>query len=114
MESPPDCSTVSVTRPGVWGATHTYLRGSVLSRLPESAVTEYAASLFAALKPGGTLIALAFPVEEREGGPPFGIDEGEIEAVLGRGLELVHFETPTNSVEPRLGRERLALFRKPS
>lgn len=73
---------------------------------------EYAGVLHAALRPGGLLVALAFPVEEREGGPPFGIDEAEIEGVLGAGLTLVHFETPRSSVEPRLGRERLAIFRK--
>jgi SAM-dependent methyltransferase len=73
---------------------------------------EYAASLRGALRPGGLLVALAFPVEEREEGPPYGIDEKEIAGVLGAGLELLHFETPTSSVEPRRGRERLALFRK--
>jgi len=73
----------------------------------------YARSLRDALRPGGTLVALLFPVEEREGGPPFGIREEEITAVLGAGLDLFHLETPTQSVGPRLGRERLALFRKP-
>lgn len=72
---------------------------------------EYAASLRAALRPGGTLVALLFPVEVRPGGPPFGIDEAEITDVLGAGLELVHLETPATSVRPRLGRERLAILR---
>lgn len=74
---------------------------------------EYSAALQAALKPGGLLIALAFPVEHKPEGPPFGIDEAEIAGVLGAGMESVLFETPSNSVEPRLGRERLAIFRKP-
>jgi hypothetical protein len=73
---------------------------------------EYAASLRAALRPGGLLVALAFPVEERDDGPPFGIDDAEIASVLGAGLDLVHLETPATSVKPRLGRERLAVFRK--
>lgn len=74
---------------------------------------EYAASLRTALRPGGTLIALLFPVEVRVGGPPFGIDEAEIRSVLGAGLDLVHLETPKSSVGPRRGRERLAILRKP-
>lgn len=73
---------------------------------------EYATALRDALRPGGMLVALAFPVDGREGGPPFAVDEGEITGVLGAGLELLHIETPKSSVEPRLGRERLALFRK--
>jgi len=74
---------------------------------------EYAAALREALRPGGVLIALAFPVERREEGPPFGIDESEITGVLGLGMELLHLETPSSSVEPRRGRERLAILRKP-
>jgi hypothetical protein len=74
---------------------------------------EYAASLRAALRSGGMLVALMFPMGKREGeGPPFGVQEHEIEGVLGAGLELAHLETPSSSVEGRLGRERLALFRK--
>ena len=74
----------------------------------------YAGSLRAALRPGGLLIALLFPVEAREGGPPFGVDEGEIESVLAPGLEIVSVTTPPASVGPRLGRERLVLLRKPA
>ena len=74
---------------------------------------EYATSLRAALRPGGTLIALLFPVEARADGPPFGIHEAEVTDVLGAGLDLVHVETPAQSVEPRRGRERLAILRKP-
>jgi len=73
---------------------------------------EYAAAIRESLLPGGLLIALLFPVEEREGGPPYGVDEGEIESVLGAGMEILRVTTPGNSVKPRLGRERLALLRK--
>jgi len=73
---------------------------------------EYAAALRDALKPGGLLVALLFPVEAREGGPPFGIDEREIEDVLAAGMDVLHVETPASSVEPRRGRERLAILRK--
>ena len=73
---------------------------------------EYAASLRAALRPGGMLVALLFPMGHREGGPPFVVREREIVEVLGRGLELLFCETPANSAEGREGKERLALYRK--
>ena len=75
---------------------------------------EYAASLHAALKPGGLLVALLFPVEDKPEGPPYGISEAEITDVLGAGLSVVHYSTPTNSAEGREGRERLAIFRSGS
>jgi len=75
---------------------------------------EYAESLRRALRPGGVLVALLFPVDGREGGPPFAVAEEEIRTVLGRGLRLDHWETPAASVPARLGRERLALFTKPA
>jgi SAM-dependent methyltransferase len=74
---------------------------------------EYATSLRAALKPGGLLVALLFPMGDRPDGPPFGVDESEIAGVLAAGLELVSVESPDNSVENRLGRERFVLARKP-
>ncbi len=73
---------------------------------------EYAEALRASLRPDGLLVVLAFPVERREEGPPFGIDEKEIAGVLGAGMDLLHFEIPKSSVPPRLGRERLAIFRR--
>jgi len=75
---------------------------------------EYAASLRAALRPGGRLVALLFPVGEREGGPPFAVDESEIAGVLGAGLDLLHCETPAASASGREGRERLAIYGKPT
>lgn len=75
---------------------------------------EYATSLFDALAPGGQLVALLFPIREQDGeGPPFGVEESEIGTVIGRGMELVTVETPSSSVEPRRGRERLAIFIRP-
>ncbi|NJN14320.1 MAG: SAM-dependent methyltransferase [Planctomycetes bacterium] len=75
---------------------------------------EYIASLRSALAPGGHLLALLFPVGgEGDGeGPPYAVREEEITTVLGKGMELLWVETPKSSVEPRLGRERLAFLRK--
>ncbi|MHC4937709.1 MAG: class I SAM-dependent methyltransferase [Planctomycetota bacterium] len=73
---------------------------------------DYTASLRAALKPGGILVALLFPVGEKEGGPPFAVAESEITGVLGHGFDLMHCETPAKSAEGREGRERLAIYRR--
>ncbi|MEE8107126.1 MAG: SAM-dependent methyltransferase [Planctomycetota bacterium] len=73
---------------------------------------EYAASLRAALKPGGLLVALLFPMGERPDGPPFGIDESEISGVLAVGMDVLSVEIPPNSFEERQDRERLVLARK--
>jgi len=74
---------------------------------------EYASSLSRSIRPGGLLIALLFPVGEKEGGPPYAVQEPEIEGVIGLGLELIHLENPALSVGGREDRERLAVFRKP-
>ncbi len=73
---------------------------------------EYVASLRAALRPGGLLVALLFPVEHRSEGPPFGIEEQEIDHVLGVGMDALYVETPRNSVPERMDRERLVILRK--
>lgn len=74
---------------------------------------EYAASIRAAVKPGGVIIALLFPVGEKEGGPPFAVAESEITDVLAGDFEVLHVAKPSNSAEGREGRERLVVLRKP-
>jgi SAM-dependent methyltransferase len=74
---------------------------------------EYASSLAAALKPGGLLLALLFPVAEKEGGPPFAVSDREIPEVLGRELEMLSIESPLTSDPPRFRMERLAFLRRP-
>jgi len=75
---------------------------------------EYVEALAAALRPGGLVVALLFPMGEREGGPPFGVREEEIEGVWGAVFAIESVETPASSVEERLGRERLVLARRPA
>ncbi len=74
----------------------------------------YVEALLAALKPGGLVVALLFPMGEYVEGPPFGVLESEIEAIWGTVFDLVSVETPVSSVQPRLGRERLVLATKPA
>ncbi|MDX1664613.1 MAG: methyltransferase domain-containing protein [Candidatus Promineifilaceae bacterium] len=74
---------------------------------------EYADVVAELLRPGGVLIAMAFPIEKREGGPPFAVDPNQmIERLEEHGLTLVHRERPAHSIGPRKGREELLILRK--
>ena len=66
-------------------------------------------------KPGGFLIALAFPITDRPGGPPFGVSPDEmIQLFEARGFELRRRELPFDSIKPRKGREELLVLQKTS
>jgi SAM-dependent methyltransferase len=66
------------------------------------------------LAPGGTYIALAFPIGQYSGGPPFAVTpEAMIAPLELRGFELVRREVPPNSVRGRSGREELLILTKP-
>jgi methyl halide transferase len=74
---------------------------------------DYADLIARVLKPGGIYIDLAFPLDERPGGPPFAVSVSEIEALFeARGFELVLREKPEESVSPRRNAEELLIFRK--
>ncbi len=65
------------------------------------------------LKPGGTYIDLAFPLDGRPGGPPFAVTEKEILGLFKpRGFELVSQEVPKDSIPRRRQAERLLIFKK--
>ncbi len=72
---------------------------------------EYVRALRGALAPGGIVLALLFPIGPRDGGPPFGVLESEIETVWGAEFEVVSVTTPAESVKPRQGRELLVELR---
>ena len=72
---------------------------------------EYADLVARLLKPGGTYIALAFPLDDHAGGPPFAISLPEVFALFGaRGFTLLRRETPTDSAPQRRGLEELLIF----
>ncbi len=74
---------------------------------------EYAAVVSQLLAPGGHFMALAFPIGEQEGGPPFAVDADELIGLLeDKGLRLEHRETPPDSVAGRRGREELLILQK--
>lgn len=65
------------------------------------------------LKPGGAYVALAFPIVDRTGGPPFAVAPAEmIGALERRGLDLLWRERPLHSVPARRGVEELLVLRK--
>jgi SAM-dependent methyltransferase len=73
---------------------------------------EFLSFAHAVLRPGGVLLALLFPVDGRPGGPPFSIDVDGFTRDAAAHFTLVHDEVPATSVKPRLGKERLLLWRK--
>jgi SAM-dependent methyltransferase len=76
---------------------------------------EYAALVASLLKPGGTYIDLAFPVDARAGGPPFAVSLPELFNLLGaHGFTLLRQETPSESAPRRRGLEQLLIFRAPA
>lgn len=74
---------------------------------------EYADKVAELLKEGGVYIALAFPLDEHVGGPPFAVNADELIARMqARGLQLLRREIPASSVKPRKGREELLIIGK--
>ena len=73
---------------------------------------EYAKKIAGLLNPGGKLIALWFPVEDREGGPPFGIDLIDTYKIFSKYLSLELSSRKINSIKPRRGREVLQVYVK--
>ena len=73
---------------------------------------EFADAVARLLRPGGTYLSLAFPLDEPAGGPPFAVSLSEVLALFGeRGFTLAWHETPADSVPPRRGREHLLALR---
>lgn len=73
---------------------------------------EYAGKIAALLKRGGQFIVFVFPVEEREGGPPFAVNINEFYDLFSRHLHLKFSSRIINSIEPRKGREILQIYLK--
>ena len=72
---------------------------------------EYADLVARLLKPGGTYIDLAFPLNGHAGGPPFTVSLSEILVLFSaRRFTLLRRETPTDSVPQRRGLEELLIF----
>ncbi len=73
---------------------------------------EYAKLVASLLKPGGKFVIILFPVEERPGGPPFGVNKVEAEKHFSKYLKLIISTNKINSIKPRRGREILQVYQK--
>jgi SAM-dependent methyltransferase len=74
---------------------------------------EYADLVTRLLKPDGIYINLAFPLDRREGGPPFAVSAEEIlDLFEARSFKLLSREKPADSISPRRNVEELFLFQK--
>jgi SAM-dependent methyltransferase len=74
---------------------------------------EYADLVARLLKPDGMYIDLAFPLDKREGGPPFAVSALEIlELFQARGFKLISREKSTDSISMRRHAEELFVFQK--
>lgn len=75
---------------------------------------EFARVMHDLLKPGGRYVSLLFPIEDRPGGPPFGLDETDTIATFESvGLVLESVCVHPDTIIPRRGREKLLIFKKP-
>jgi methyl halide transferase len=73
---------------------------------------EYIDNIYRLLRPGGVLIGLFFPIDKREGGPPFSVDIEKLKSNFKKNFILLHSEIPQSSVAPRLEKEILMLWKK--
>lgn len=75
--------------------------------------TEYVHRVSSLLKPGGVYIALAFPIGQHAGGPPYSVSSDElVNPFINRGFELLHREIPHDSAPGRSGIEELIILEK--
>ena len=77
--------------------------------------TDFARVMLNLLKPDGLYISLLFPIEDRLGGPPYGLNELEtIETFESVGFTLGSAKSHFATIKPRRGREKLMVFKKPA
>ncbi|GJQ62954.1 MAG: SAM-dependent methyltransferase [Melioribacteraceae bacterium] len=65
-----------------------------------------------ALKQGGKFISLLFPIDKRDGGPPFSIDMFDFFKMAKEVFSPVYFSRKINSIKPRRNNEVLFIFKK--
>ena len=86
-----------------------------LCALPPTWREKYREAVAGLLKPGGRLIGVFFinpEMDEGETGPPFGISEAELKALMAPRFELVESYVPHTAYPGREGREMIGVFRK--
>ena len=73
---------------------------------------EFARKISSLIKKGGRLIAVLFPIDKKEGGPPFSIDVQEFYKNFSEYLHLELSNRQINSIKPRKGKEILQIYIK--
>ena len=74
---------------------------------------EYADVVTRLLKPNGLFIDLAYPLDGRKNGPPFGFSDKELlDLFEERGFKLLSREKQDDSIKPRRHAEELFVFQK--
>jgi SAM-dependent methyltransferase len=73
---------------------------------------EFAKKISSLIKKGGRLITILFPVDKREGGPPFSINVQEFHKNFSEFLQLELSTKQINSIKPRKGKEILQIYFK--
>ena len=75
---------------------------------------EYDRVIWQLLKPDGKLLGLFFPLDKNvdEGGPPWGVNISELHALFGLHWNLESEEMPKESIEPRVDREVMMIWKK--
>jgi SAM-dependent methyltransferase len=104
-----DIFTLSPEFDGAFGGIFEYVTYCAVDPARRGALAELYGSLLA---PGGTLAALFFPVEEREGGPPFAVSLGEVHSLFGRWFTSVSWAEHPATIPPRKGREILTVWQR--
>lgn len=93
------------------GAYDYILEYTFFCAIPPKQRAPYAQALARLLASGGKVTGLFFPLEEREGGPPYGVSIESVKESFAANFEL-EFHSPKLSVKPRAGREVLGIFTK--
>jgi len=102
------------TFPDEYDATFDYILEYVcFCAIDPNRRSEYADVVTRLLKPNGLFIDLAYPLDGRTNGPPFGFSDKELLSLFEkRGLKLISREKPEDSISRRKGAEELFVFRK--
>jgi SAM-dependent methyltransferase len=102
------------TFPNEYNGTFDYVLEYVcFCAIDPSRRNEYADVVARLLKPSGLFIDLAYPMDERKQGPPFGFSDKELAGLFEkRGFTLLSREKPADSIKPRKGAEELFIFQK--
>ncbi len=82
-----------------------------LCALPRRLWPQWAARIAALIKPGGRLMGFFF-TDAGEKGPPFGLHEGELDALMGTHFTLEEKRQPIDSIPVFAGKESWQVWRR--